>query len=702
MNQINSGPNQYDFGLDFDYSVWPIDTVVELINVPWNNDYRDIVKFASKSARDAWMSGRTSSGIKITQLSYVRANEPVRIDVPFNRAIKYNYLRVTNPIQPIPNDEAKAFFYFILDVRYIAPFTTELVIQLDVWQTYGYDITFGNCYVERSHIGIANKNQLDNFGRDYLTTPEGLNLGTDLVIRNDAVKTVDHYGTVIAVSTVDLVASGGTVEDPKLVTATSAVGGPIATGAAYYAWKNSANFYNWMTENADKPWITQGIMSVMVVPRFEEFYSVTIPNSKVPHKLRYASGNPITTMLGSANWRETLGLSHLPNKFKKLKKFLTSPYAIFELTTFSGNPIIIKPELWATNNPNIVETISVLMPNAKHVIWPKNYNSATPSDSFDYGEKLDFATSYPDFPKSAVVNDGAINWLASNTNTVAYQRESADWAQQRALASAQASYDIATGAMNTAQTATDIGISSDIAQTNINQDLLRNQTAVNAISGVAGGATGGITMGGVGIGAGTVGGAISGIGNVANAGYQIAAGNESLALRNSVAQQSVDNANRQTGLIRDTNKNLADWSARGDYANAIAAVNAKVQDAQMIQPTVSGQAGGAQYNILNDGWNIHLRFKTIDNAYIEVIGNYWLRYGYAIQRFIKLPASLMVMSKFTYWKLSETYITASLAPEGFKQAIRGIFEKGVTVWANPSDIGNIDIADNTPLGGISY
>jgi hypothetical protein len=58
------------------------------------------------------------------------------------------------------------------------------------------------------------------------------------------------------------------------------------------------------------------------------------------------------------------------------------------------------------------------------------------------------------------------------------------------------------------------------------------------------------------------------------------------------------------------------------------------------------------------------------------------------------------MSKFTYWKLSETYISAANMPESFKQTIRGIFEKGVTVWADPTYIGNTDIADNVPLDGI--
>jgi hypothetical protein len=60
------------------------------------------------------------------------------------------------------------------------------------------------------------------------------------------------------------------------------------------------------------------------------------------------------------------------------------------------------------------------------------------------------------------------------------------------------------------------------------------------------------------------------------------------------------------------------------------------------------------------------------------------------------------MSKFTYWKMSETYISAATLPESFKQTMRGILEKGVTVWGDPSFIGNTDTADNQPLGGISF
>ena len=153
--------------------------------------------------------------------------------------------------------------------------------------------------------------------------------------------------------------------------------------------------------------------------------------------------------------------------------------------------------------------------------------------------------------------------------------------------------------------------------------------------------------------------------------------------------------------IRDTNKNLADWAAKGDYANTIAGINAKVQDAQLIQPSVSGQYAGETFNLVNDTMELSLRWKMIDPAAIRVLGEYWLRYGYAVRQFKTIPVSLQVMTKFTYWKLAETYISSATVPESFKQAIRGIFEKGVTVWGNANDIGNIDIANNEPISGVT-
>ena len=155
--------------------------------------------------------------------------------------------------------------------------------------------------------------------------------------------------------------------------------------------------------------------------------------------------------------------------------------------------------------------------------------------------------------------------------------------------------------------------------------------------------------------------------------------------------------------MRDTNKQFADWAARGDYANAIAGINAKVQDAKLIPPTTAGQMGGDAFLLSTIGWGVHAKIKQIQSGVMEVIGEYWLRYGYALNRWVFLPERYMCMEKMTYWKCKEIYIRSSLCPEYYKGVIRGIFEKGVTVWANPDDIGYLDtsLAINKPLTGIT-
>jgi hypothetical protein len=85
---------------------------------------------------------------------------------------------------------------------------------------------------------------------------------------------------------------------------------------------------------------------------------------------------------------------------------------------------------------------------------------------------------------------------------------------------------------------------------------------------------------------------------------------------------------------------------------------------------------------------------------LATIGDYWLRYGYAVQRSTILPPDLAVMDRFTYWECAEVYIRSSRVTEAHKQMLRGILEKGVTVWKSAADIGMVDPAANRRLTGI--
>lgn len=709
MNQIQDGPNTYGFGLAFNYAVWTADTRLTMCNVSWNNDYRDVVKFPNRNALDAYIDKAALSGIQIDNAKYAPATRPIRISVPFNKAIQYNYIRATNPAQPIPGgDVAKSFYYFILDVRFIAPQTTEIVVQLDVWQTYGYDVEFGNCYVERGHIGLANGNRMRNYGRDFLTIPEGLDIGSEYRVIETRTEPVmmpfgaDEYSVLVA-STVDLEADNGTVEDPKIISAKGGTISLLPSGATYYVFKDAASFHQYLTTISNKPWVSQGIVSVTVVPKITRYFDgFTFNADGVPTKAPSTVPANLAHQM-YADWRDNIR-AKIPARYRGLDKLLTAPYMIIELTTWSGTPIIIKPEAWNNPNAQINERANIVPPNQRIAFMPHRYNADSVNaieGGDDGGEYLDFASLIGAFPTVAIVNNMAVNYLAANANQIPFHKMNASWEQQRALGASQTSYDQASSAMNMVN---EMGITNrdaDIYGTIISNDQMRNNAMIGSIGGVAGGASSGMVGGPAGAAIGGVGGLVGGIAGNFQAMNNIDANTKQLAVRNSANLANTNAQLGNSGYLRDTNKSLADWAAKGDYAMAIAGINAKVQDAAYQQPTTSGQIGGDAMNLVHLSTTVSLRWKLIDNSAIATVGEYWLRYGYSVRRFVKLPASLMTHTKFTYWKLTETYLSAASVPEGFKQAIRGIFEKGVTVWTNPDEIGNIDIAANAPLEGIA-
>lgn len=712
MNQINDLPSQdYNFGLEFNYGVWTPGTEVGLCNIPWNNDYRDVVRFDSRTALNTYIDDKIAEGVTLNELSYVKPNTPIRIPLPYNKVIGYNYLRASNPVQPIEGDRFKRYFYFITDVRYIAPNTTEIVIQLDVFQTFIYDVQFGNCYIERGHIGIANVNNFFNNGRDYLTVPEGLDIGNEYVINASNTASVDLYAenpnrshstaetnySILAVSTVNLTADPGTIAEPKLTTAGGSSVHKIPSGASIYGWETTAKFKSWLNKMSSKPWVTQGILSVTVVPNLNRYETGSgqiywpaddnpinidqITETNVFKGISYT----VKRQFGAVNepWRDA-AREFIPERYQHLNKFFTFPYMVIEWTNYTGNNLVLKPEFYGADHI-VTETISLVPPNVKIAYVPR-YNN----------EDYNVALWLNDLPKVPVVNNMAISYLSSNANTIAYQYSNADWSQQRALAGAQATYDNVTSGMNLANELTQIGINADIQGVGVTNSQMANQALIGVGQGLLGAATSGNPIGNL---SNSLGGVLSTMNNQD-------ANNQQLAIRNATANASNQASVGNTGFVRDTNKNLADWAARGDYAQAIAGINAKVQDAKMIQPSASGAFGGEAFMLAQGAMyspnhiRLDIKIKMLTNATYRSIGEFWLRYGYAVQQFKKIPQNLKVMSKFTYWKLSETYITSGNMPETYKQSIRGILEKGVTVWSNPNDIGNIDTADNEPLEGI--
>lgn len=674
---------------------WAPNTTLRLASVPWDAGYRDIVEFFSQSQLNSYLDSSASNPHKIRNVTHIRPGEPIRLNIPHAMMMQYNYIHVHNPAGDHFNSTTGDFYYFILDSREISPNTTELIVQLDVWQTFHLYMKPGVGYLERGHVGIAN-----NIGShaEYLTTPEGLDVGNEYNVVDVKRKKIASTGandmSVVVWSTTMLFDDPdsddyGDIDNPKMFTAMGSQFESVPNGATPYIFSSRTNFVSWLEKMSGKPWVTQGIIGVYAIPPMKRY------GWELPSGQQYMSSlkgkTPILYNSLHKNWRDTLR-SRLPQRYRHLEKFLTFPYSIVEITTNTGAPIVLKPEQWKSNDAQVVEMTYLGQPSPRIIFSPRFYNTHPDSDTVgqhDGGEYLDITTGIYDFPTFSVVNNGYMSFMASNRHSIRHQYDSADWSQQRALRSADTSYDNTMAGLDT-------------------QDQLANDQ-VNVLSGTqdiadrhgsARTAMGAATSIGMGIGGGTpmsiAGGALSA---ATQAGSEAINRSERSAMT-SLQVGSIQNRSQLQGNlgrnVADANLSLSQFAARGDYQNQVAGINAKVQDAKLTQPTVSGQSGGEAFNLAKDQWSVDMKLKMVHPGVMRTIGDFWLKYGYAINAQY-YPETLQVMTKFTYWKFTEFAVYNTNIPENYKKALRGIFEKGVTVWRNPDDIGATPAEQNEPI-----
>lgn len=696
---------------EFDYSVWTPSTIINMVNVPWDNSYRDVVRFDDDGARNAYFNSLSlaSDAITIDRMVYLRYGEPVRVNCTFSAANRNNYLVVHNPVQPVPGHGGgrtpDTFYYFINDIRYVAPNTTELYIQLDVWMTYYDRISFGNCYIERGHIGIANENSTIENLSAYLTEPEGLEIGSEYdIVSQQWHGFQEDNSAVLIMSTADLTVDLGTIDKPNLETATGNIVDGLASGCNIYVC-TGIEFVSIMKSLSVYPWASQCITCIMVMPYgfIREGDDVTIAGV---HARLASSSHPSFTWESSfSNVFENL---KIPTRYEQLLKFYTHPYSVLELTNLNGSPIIIKPEtmLYQSDTLPLYMVGSFLMTGARFYLFPNNVNALSSRDNqfanyttlsgdnvstlLDGGEGLDCALVYDNFPQFSVVNNSYMFYMASTANTRAYQYQSADWTQQKALTSAELAFNQSSASTANMQTNANRNISAMWA----NNDISNQQAAVNGAMGAVNGlanAAGGNAAGGL----------MQTATSVANAALTVNWNNQRTGISADLTSDITANNARLANYNRDTNYDYAQFAAKGDYANTIAAIQAKVQDARLTQPSVSGQNGGQTANYACGLFGVLLKEKRLKMHFLNQVGEYWLRYGYSISRWITPPANLKCMTKVTYWKMQNCMLFAHI-PEVHKNAIRGIFESGVSVWNNPTEINNIDLGTNRTIAGVSY
>ena len=263
-------------------------------------------------------------------------------------------------------------------------------------------------------------------------------------------------------------------------------------------------------------------------------------------------------------------------------------------------------------------------------------------------------------------------------------------------------------------------------------------TLTNAIGNLAGSIASGVMSGNVaGAAAGVVGGVISGVTSGVNAAVMLNAASSKVELSISNSQSKVtsqndantritnnstnaqtDNAataNEATTQQNANNVSTANTNASNSAATAkanatraqatsvenagraratsAASVENQIAQSNLSAPSMFGSFAGGS-NAVTRPMVASASVLTQPRAAIAQAGDQMLRYGYTLNQQWKVE-SFSLMPKFTYWKASEAWIVPGKGvPEGAREKLKRLLENGVTVWANPDEIGKVSIYDN--------
>lgn len=756
VSEVGVGAAESAIGQRLSDVVWPAGTKLTLTNVEWDSDYNNVVDFGTVERRNEYFEGAASSGVSTTlnACTYAFPGAPVRVDLPYHAAYTYNYLVVENPRLPIDGepDAIPVFYYFIQDVAYIAPNTTELTLQLDVWMTYRFVMRLGRAFVERGHVAkhAYENSQLETNEkkRRYLTAPEGLDVGNAYQITNESIYTMGGgldggatEWTVIITSAVDIecddpAATFGTPKDPKLKMADGMIVDGVPSGCQVWGMEVH-NFLEFCKVISDYPWISTSILSITAMP---EGCITHDGNTKIAGVAAYHIKSQNIDMTGSgsgsgfAYQRPSGGVdaflaANVTESWDAEPKARVYPYSYIAVDNMCSTPLLLKPEAFYKDEAEWAHVFTVCPPFQRIFAYPVNYGLAgevtkttreykkfrlgdtnATTQEYPLGQTLANALTWSEFPSFSILNDSYINYMASNANSLQYMRNNAGWIKDRTVEAARVNYANASRSIEAASTAQ--GLRYDYQKTGAQGTLQGNLTtrigsALSSGYSAAGYNTDKATdaLGKLGLNDNTSGMLANFAGNLSATAGMIQNTTDyttGIAMAN-MQQKSFDVTKGAERANANANRKLANWAAAGDYRQAIAQINATTQDAELLPPTQSGVAGGGMYAVLGALalTNYYMTANTVNPQYQAVISSYWQRYGYAVQEYVEIGDNISLMTCFTYWACQDVIVTGDEIGEPYRLAIKGIFEKGVTVYRDPADIvAGVDImTQNAPEQG---
>ena len=498
VNTINTN----NYRNKFDYTRWDKGTKITLVNVLWDSDYDNVVKFDSKEECNKWFNSIDESDSIILETNIpLLPDGTIKVPIPYDTCMLYNYLYIDVPMMPNfdnPVDyenkrEYKRWYFFINDVETIAANTTALNISLDVWTNFIYDTDINYMMLEQGHAPVAFsdtdtylKNPINN--NKYLLAPD-VNFDNSSIVKDSkfipfgngekyvcfactvnkeqiingsfgTVKagskfakptysdTTDWYGKQLQVNNYSF-GNGRNYSDLKTpVSMHNSVDNMTLNGTNVFAVKASdKTFLSDIAKNI--PTFLRSIKAVFIVDE----NMVTLGDKFTFCKHDMYSCSNVRKNLG--NYNLTKDMFGFDEKEQRFAKLFTYPYSYIEFSDNNGKDIEIHIEDTGSIGINMLTNVAFPVLDCRMFLtgingvgsnkytW-KRLDGSESDESIDYGDWGKYTIKLG-IPTYAIYMDGETAWYIDEyNNSIEFAREKALTGYHNSVRSANLGYYNAT------------------------------------------------------------------------------------------------------------------------------------------------------------------------------------------------------------------------------------------------------------------
>lgn len=346
----------------------PNSVIRVLKDCPLDNTYDHSIYFGSRDAQTDYFRGLTK--YVFTEQTYQRVKRGyMRVGRKAEDLYDCNYIMFQNT-----SFGNKWFYAFITSVEYLGNEVSEIQFEIDVLQTWFFDYTLGECFIEREHAAS------DGIGENIV--PEKLELGEYITEDFDASGVLGGKSIVVAATF-----------DGSYNKVSGGYYGGIFSGLYFNVFENSpsgasacANFITNAEQKAD------GIVSVFLMPT----------------AMVTAMGSSAKSIEFSKS--KFYGVTRADGSRVKNNKLLTYPYNFLYVTNMQGSYAEFHYELFSSDSCTF-NVAGDMSPYPSVVLCPTNYKGALAN----YDEKMVLSG----YPQLSYNTDSFRMWLGANAGNIA-------------------------------------------------------------------------------------------------------------------------------------------------------------------------------------------------------------------------------------------------------------------------------------------